>query len=177
MQRTNSSILSKLATHGLNGLLSMLISPVKVCMPADNRKFCGSISVRIDTHRVKLELSPAPLHGGPEGMYRVRADRRWLDTEDGQPRFLDRDGLARLAADMALDALEAPAPAPEIPCPSRVSVRTWKEDMPYYEGTWTNTPPIRAYDGRWMVNVSLGGKRVFVPVEDVAVHGGRRERR
>lgn len=146
-------------------------------MPADNRKFCGSISVRIGTRRVKLELAPAPDYGGPEGMYRVRIDRRWLDAEGGEPRFLDREGLARLAADMALDALETPAPAPDIPCPSRVSVRFWKDDLPHYEGTWTNTPPIRAYDGRWVVNVSLGGKRVFVPVEDVTVHGGRRERR
>ena len=143
-------------------------------MPVDYRKFIGSMSVRIDTRRVKLELSPAPPHGGPEGMYRVRVDRRWLDAEDGEPRFLDREGLARLAADMALNALEAPTPAPDIPCPSRVSVRTWKDDMPCYEGTWTNTPPIRAYDGRWVVNVSLGGKRVFVPAEDITVHGGRR---
>ena len=85
-------------------------------MPVDNRKFIGSMSVRIDTRRVKLELSPAPPHGGPEGMYRVRVDRRWLDAEDGEPRFLDREGLARLAADMALNALEAPTPAPDIPC-------------------------------------------------------------
>ena len=145
-------------------------------MRQDNRKFTGSMSVRIDTRRVKLELSPAPLHGGPEGMYRVRVDRRWLDAEDGQSRFLDRIGIANLAARIALCDLETPAPAPDMPCPSRVSVRVWKDDMPYFEGTWTNTPPIRAYDGRWVVNVSLGGKRVFVPVEDVFISGGSRGR-
>lgn len=145
-------------------------------MPADNRKFCGSMSVRIDTRRVKLELSPAPLYGGPEGFYRVRAARRWVDTPDGRPRFFNRAGLAALVADAALCGLPEPAPAPDIPCPSPVTVRTWRNDMPHYEGTWTNTTPILDYTGRWVVNVSLGGKRVFVPVEDVFISGGRRGR-
>ena len=136
-------------------------------MAQDNRKFCASISVRNGEERTKMELSPAPLHGGPEGFYRVRLARRWLDTEDGAPRFFDRDGLARLAAELALCGLETPAPAPDIPGNSRVSVR--RADG-FYEGTWTNTAPILDYTGRWMVNVSLGGKRVFVPVEEVVVH-------
>ena len=143
-------------------------------MRKDNRKFCASISVRNGEERAKLELSPAPLHGGPEGFYRVRLARRWLDTEDGAPRFFDRDGIARLAAELALCGLETPATVPSIPCPSRVSVRRWKDGFPVYDGTWTNTDPIRDYTGRWVVNVSLDGKRVFVPVEDVFVGGGRR---
>ena len=44
-------------------------------MRKDNRKFCASISVRNGEERAKLELSPAPLHGGPEGFYRVRLAR------------------------------------------------------------------------------------------------------
>lgn len=137
---------------------------------ADNRKFCGSISVRIGTRRVKLELSPAPLHGGPEGFYRVRQARRWVDAPDGGPRFFDADGLARFAAQTALCGLEKPAPAPEIPFPSRVSA---KRPDGFYVGTWTNTEPILDYEGRWMVNVTLDGKRAFVPVDDVIV---RKER-
>lgn len=140
----------------------------------DKREFCGSISVRIDTRRVKLELSPAPLYGGPEGLFRVRVARRWVDTAEGKPRFLDRAGLAALVVDAALGVLSEPVPAPDIPFPSRVSVRLWRGDVPYYEGTWTNTPPILDHAGRWVVNVSLDGKRVFVPVEDVFVSGGRR---
>lgn len=140
-------------------------------MRKDNRKFCASISVRNGEERAKLELSPAPLHGGPEGFYRVRLARRWLDTEDGAPRFFDRDGLARLAAELALCSLETLAPAPSIPCPSRVSVR--RADG-FYEGAWTNTEPLLNHAGRWVVNVSLGGRRVFVPVEDVVVHKERR---
>ena len=139
-------------------------------MAQDKRKFTGSISVRTCGERVKLELSPASLHGGPEGFYRVRLARRWLDTEDGSPRFFDRDGIARLAAELALCGLETPAPAPDIPINSRVSVR--RADG-FYEGTWTNTEPILDYRGRWMICVSLNGQRVFVPVEDVVVHASR----
>ena len=62
------------------------------------------------------------------------------------------------------------APAPDIPINSRVSVR--RADG-LYEGTWTNTEPILDYAGRWMVNVSLFGKREFVPVEDIVVHKER----
>lgn len=136
----------------------------------DKREFCGSFSVKVDTKRVAFELSPAPLHGGPDGFFRVRVARRWVET----PRFFDRASLAALVADAALGGLPEPAPAPDIPCPSRVSVRLWRNDMPYYVGTWTNTPPILDHAGRWMVNVSLDGKRVFVSVEDVIVHEGRR---
>ena len=139
-------------------------------MRKDNRKFCASIYVRNGEQRVKLELSPASLHGGPEGAYRVRLARRWLNTEDGEARFLNRDGLAFLVAELGIYGLKEPVSAPKILCPSRVSVL--RADG-LYEGTWTNTEPILDYAGRWMVNVSLGGKRVFVPVENVIVHKGR----
>lgn len=43
-----------------------------------------------------------------------------------------------------------------------------------YEGTWTNTAPILDYAGRWMVNVSMEGQRVFVPVKNIIVHKERR---
>lgn len=140
----------------------------------DKREFCGSFSVKVDTKRVAFELSPAPLYGGPDGFFRVRVARRWVTTAEGKPRFLDRAGVAALVVDAALGVLPEPAPAPDIPFPSRVSVRLWRGDMPYYEGTWTNTPPILDHAGRWVINVSLEGKRVFVPVEDVFVSGGRR---
>ena len=60
---------------------------------------------------------------------------------------------------------------PDIPINSRVSVR--RADG-LYEGTWTNTAPILDYAGRWMVNVSMEGQRVFVPVENIIVHKERR---
>ena len=127
-------------------------------MAKDKRRFTGSVSIRAGETRFKAELSPAPLYGGPEGCYRIRLARRWLD------------GIARLAAELALCGLETPPPAPDIPCNSRVSVR--RADG-FYEGTWTNTEPILDYRGRWMICVSLNGQRVFVPVEDVVVHASR----
>ena len=147
-------------------------------MPQDKRKFTGSISVRIDTVRCKLELSPAPLHGGPEGFYRVRLGRRWLDTTDHTPRFFDRNGLARLAAETALSTLEVPLPAPDIPYPARVTVRLWRDDMPHYIGTYTKTPPILSYEGIWVVAiVDQNGKTIFVPCSDVTVRKDMRLRR
>lgn len=139
-------------------------------MKKDNRKFCASVSVRNGGQRVKLELSPAPLHGGQDGFYRVRLARRWLDTKAGAPRFFDGEGLAQLIADVALRGLKTPLPYPAIPCNARVSVR--RADG-FYEGTWTNSEPILDYTGHWMIAVSLGGKCVFVPVEDVIVHKER----
>lgn len=140
----------------------------------DKREFCGSFSVKVDTKRVAFELSPAPLYDGPEDFFRVRVARRWVDTADGKSRFFDRAGLAALVVDAALGVLPEPTPAPDIPCPSRVTVRLWRNDLPYYVGTWTNTLPILNHAGRWMVNVSLGRKRVFVPVEDIITHEVRR---
>lgn len=143
-------------------------------MRKDNRKFCASIYVRNGEQRVKLELSPASQHGGPEGFYRVRVERRWLNTEDGRPRWFDRDGLARLTAELAVCGLDIPAPVPAVPYPSRVSVRRVEDGFSCYYGAWTCTPPILAYEGIWKVGVSLDGTTQFVPVDDVIVHGGRR---
>lgn len=138
-----------------------------------NHKFSASFSVRIGTKRTRFELLPAEEHGGPEGAYRVRVARRWLDLADGNPRFVHRDGLAALIAACALDGLPDAAPAPDIPFPSRVSVRLWVDDLPRYIGTWTNTAPILDASGRWVVNVSIDGQRRFVPCEDVTVHPQR----
>lgn len=62
---------------------------------SDKRKFEASFSVKVDTQRVRFELSPAALHNGPIGLYRVRVGRRWLDTPDGLPRFMDREQIGR----------------------------------------------------------------------------------
>ena len=141
------------------------------------RKFSASFSVRIDTKRTRFELRPAEEHGGPEGAYRVRIDRRWLDLADGSPRFVHREALAALISACALDGLPDAPPAPDIPFPSRVSVCLWVNDLPRYFGTWTNTAPILDASGRWVVNVSIDGQRQFVPCEDVTVHPDRPTRK
>ena len=118
----------------------------------------ATFSVRVGSRRVRFEVSPAASHGGPEDAYRVRIDRRWHDL-DGKPLFLRRPELAALLADYALGGISEPAPAPEIPCPSRVTVEVWR----------TASPPILAHDGQWMVAVSYGGKVEFLPVKNVRI--------
>lgn len=143
----------------------------------DNRNFQHSFSVRIGTKRKRFQLSAAEDHGGPEGAYRVRVDRCWLDAPDGSHRYFYREALAGLITEVALDGLAATPPAPELPVSSRVTVRQWHDDLPRYWGTHTNSAPILDAAGRWVVNVSdMSGKRIFVPVEDVTVHPDRRRR-
>ena len=102
-------------------------------MPRDKREFCGSISVRIDTQRRKLELSPAENYGGPEDLFRVRIGRRWIDTPDGKPLFFDRVRLADLIAAHVFGEQVAVMPdtAPDIPYRSSVSVKFWKDGSPH----------------------------------------------
>lgn len=143
----------------------------------DSRKFCASISVRAGQEHSKIEIAPAEDYGGHPGFYRLRVGRRWLNGQDGQPRFFDRASIAKFAAETALCALEAPAPRPDIPPDCRVTVRVWKDDFPEYHGTWTYSEPILDYSGRWLILVSIEGKRRFVPCEDVTPHEERRHAR
>ena len=136
----------------------------------EKRKICAQICVRFDTKNTRCELSRAENHGGPDGSFRVRVNRRWLDTAESARRYFDASAIGALVATLLTDQGAEPQPAPVIPCPSRVSVVTWKKGLPQYIGTWTNSEPIQDVTGQWVVNVSLGGKRVFVPVADVRVH-------
>lgn len=144
---------------------------------ADRRKFCASFSVRIGTRRMRFELSPASLHGGPEGAYRVRVDRRWHDGPDGQPAFFFRDRLAALLADAALGELSTPPEPPALRDQMRVSVVRERRDSgePFsLDAAWTSSPPILAHDGRWMIAVLLPDQgRTFVPCDDVIAKEGR----
>lgn len=144
---------------------------------ADKRKFCASICVKSDTNSTRLELAPAPDYGGPQGSYRVRIARKWVDDPEGGPRFFDRVALALLLAAEVTGGLEPPAPAPVIPYPSRVSVKLWNRRGLRYVGSWTNTEPVQDATGQWVVNVSIDGKRAFVPVSDVIVHADRKSGR
>jgi len=143
----------------------------------EKRKFTASISVRIDTQRIKIELCPAETYGGPQGFYRARAARRWIDGKDGQMLFFDRERLAALLAQVAFDGLDAKpeledaGAAPDIPRNSRVSVKFWHRSTPHTEGLRTSTPPIRAYDGHWYVGVFTHASGfLFVPAKDVTLH-------
>lgn len=126
-------------------------------MTRQDKQFCGSIGVRFDTKRTKIELARAELHGGPNGRFRVRVDRRWYDAADGRHLYLCRDDVAALAAELAIDGeLEAIYP-PDMPVKSRVRVpRGIPGASPYWMG-YTAGEPIRADDGCWWVAVSTYG--------------------
>jgi hypothetical protein len=154
------------------------ICPEKHDSRPEKRKFAASISVRIGTQRIKIELCPADIHGGPQGFYRARAARRWIDGKDGEMLFFDRERLAVLLAQMAFDGLAAAAgpwsplgAAPDIPRNSRVSVKFSHKGTSTVEGMRTSTPPIRAYDGHYYVGVyTYMAGFLFVPVKDVTLH-------
>lgn len=143
----------------------------------DNRKFIGSICVRIDTTYTKIELSPAASHGGEDG-FRVRVNRRWLDAPEGGVLFVGPDRLGQLIADVALGGMPVPEPAPDLPAKTRVSIRRETDDVVWHDGAWTVSPPIRAYDGHWYVAASTSrGGIEFVPVDSIIrrEHNGRTE--
>lgn len=133
----------------------------------DNRRFIGSICVRIGTNRTKIELSPASIHGGGDG-FRVRVNRRWLDTPDGEPLFLQPDRLGQFVANVALGGMSTPEPNPDLSAKMRVSIRREKDGIVWHDGAWTVSPPIRGYDGRWHVAVATAeGTIDFVPVDSL----------
>lgn len=161
----------------------------------DKRKFEASFSVRIahggvrppstplsvtgqsplassmGTQRVRFELSPAALHNGPIGLYRVRVGRRWLDTPDGSPRFMDREQLAALVISAALGDLEIAPPAPEdFRQYTRCSVTLNRKGESYSTQCTVLSAPIRAFDGQYYVFIhAYGPGRCFVPAENIIV--------
>lgn len=133
-------------------------------MTQNTRNFCGSISVKFDGKRTKLELSPAEDHGGPCGMLRVRQCRRWLDG------FFNADGITALITSLASTATPQEATPPDIPLHTYVSVpipsNTWNRCI-----TRTSTPaPVRLYDGRFYVLVHIFEHGYqFVPCTEVKI--------
>lgn len=141
-------------------------------MPKDNRNIIGSVSIRMEDARKKLELSPAEDHGGEEGLFRVRIGRRWLDTPEGGKLFFDKVRLAELIADHVFVSAVAvlPEKAPDIPRGSRVLVKYWHRSNPQAECVYTASPIFRGFDGRFYVFVmTLEAGFIAVPVEDVTI--------
>lgn len=136
-------------------------------MTRPDKQFCGSIGVRFDTKRTKIELAPAENHGGPAGCYRVRIDRRWYDRADGQHLYLSAAEVTALAVELATGGETAPVVAPDMPVKSRVRV---PRGIPGVSPVWvgyTATEPILAADGRWFVAVSMYGGVEMHPVDNL----------
>ena len=136
----------------------------------DNRRFSATVSARVGSRRVRLELSPAPLYGCPEGFYRVRIDRRWHNTADGRALFMSADDVTAFLGRAVFDGVPSLLPAPFIPVGSRVTARLWNDTEPEFLGTWTLSPPILAHDGVWKVLVrTIDRGLAFIPCDDIIV--------
>lgn len=132
-------------------------------MTQDKRTFFASISVKIDTKRTKLELSPAELYGGPAHHVRIRAGRCWLDG------FYTAEGIGALVARMASEAVLSQPQAPDLPYGTWVRVhRPDDHDFLPHTTTVLNKVPIRLFDGVFyvLVNVPRYGF-ILIPSYDI----------
>lgn len=132
---------------------------------SDKRKITASCLLKLDGQALRVQLSPAVIYGGPEGAYRARVNRVWLNGHDGSPLFVDRAGLAELLAGLLQAGAAQAATCPDIPADARVAVQTL-ETSEVLNG-WTYSTPIRADDGIWYVLVSADGRRFFARCDDV----------
>lgn len=134
---------------------------------SDKRKITASCLLKLDGQALRVQLSPAVIYGGPEGAYRARVNRVWLNGHDGSPLFVDRAGLAELLAGLLQAGAAQAATCPDIPADARVAVTAWHHEEPKTLSGWTYSTPIRADDGIWYVLVSAGGRRFFARCDDV----------
>lgn len=138
----------------------------------DNRKFTTSFSVRMGTQRTRVELSDALLYGGPEGLYRVRINRRWHDCPDGSPRFMDRAAIAELVVDLSLGGLTPLPPCPAYHPKARMSVRYMDDGVERCVQASPKSQPVRLYDGKVYVCVHTFDRGTwFAPWEDIIIRG------
>lgn len=119
----------------------------------------------------KIEVFDAALWG--EAGWRLRRNGRWLGPERAHCQDLAVIGqrVTDALAELLEQAVPEPEEAPQLPKGSRVAVRNGtvcplRGELK--DCTWTRTEPIRGYDGRWYVSVTLWGQgAVWVPVDAV----------
>lgn len=141
---------------------------------AEYRKKCAAVCVKNGAiGSGTVEFFPAVEWGGPQGLYRLRMGRKWLEGTHGTMRFLTVQEVAALLAYQVfgVDLREAaPAPRPDhLPRKCPVSVRTGGTDEhPLHDVTRISSEaPVLGADGRWYVAVHLYGRgTVLVPAEE-----------
>ena len=144
----------------------------------ENRRFTASISVGLheENRSVLIEISPAPIYGGPVGMHRVRVARKWLNLpESNKKLFFSMKEILEGPVSQALGLAEGPSESSpsiptDLPYNSRVSVYCGeKNGLPHYVPGWSVMPPIQGRDGIWYLAVSYNGKRDFFPVDRIKI--------
>ena len=143
---------------------------------AEKRKFETVICVKNGAKTLfKLELFPAEQwEKSAQGRYRCRINRRWHDLVEGGAAYLDMQQVGGLVATLAgSGAMPLPAPAPDLPRSSRVSVPNGNVigGQIMYDRAQTVSDPILGYDGRWFVQVYTWDQgHMFVPVNDLTIN-------
>lgn len=133
-------------------------------MTQDKRKFTALISVKTDTRRVKLELSPAELYGGQPGLVRVRMGRRWLDG------YFCHENIAKLVAQQLAGGQPAKsATVPEIPLNAYISVPFPNAERRQLTRT-SSAAPVRLFDGHYYVMAYVIGKgQMLFRVDEIII--------
>ncbi|HCG05548.1 MAG TPA: hypothetical protein DEV75_11895 [Desulfovibrio sp.] len=144
---------------------------------AEHRKKCASVCVKNGAiGSGTVEFFPAAQWGGPQGLYRLRMGRKWLDAPHGlhgTGRFLTVAEIAALLAyhifGVDLRHAAPPPPPDHLPRKRLVAVRTGGTDeYPLHDVTRiASEAPVLGADGRWYVAVHLYGRgTVLVPAEE-----------
>lgn len=135
----------------------------------DKRKFSHTICVKIGTQRHRIECSPAELHGGSKGLFRIRHNRKWIDA-NSEKIFLDNEKTALLIADL-LGGKNQTTEKPQLEKGTRCSITVWEKDNPLQLGAITGSEPILDYNGVWQVYVIAYGFQGFYPCKDLILKG------
>jgi hypothetical protein len=75
----------------------------------------GSAGVRFDKERRRIEIARADTFGARKGLFRLRVNRRWVDTPNHTPLYFTRAELADLLAALLIgDDQSLPATYPDL---------------------------------------------------------------
>lgn len=146
---------------------------------ADKRKPACRIILEESRRRVAVELFPAGLFPGGDGLdgqYRARVGRRWLRPGGKRYVFWTKpqvlawlawvaDGRPDLSPAREPIPVAASAPRPDLPRGTSVSVengRVTPEGLRLRDRTFTMTEPFQGVDGQWRVFLLGRGEPVLV---------------
>ena len=140
---------------------------------AEHRRPTESICVKTSAKTAfKIELFPAEQwQKSAQGRFRLRVNRRWIDSPEGVPMYMDRAQIGTFVSKLGdKQTLSTVPPKPDLPPKTRVNVPNGKAlaGVKLYDISWTITEPFLGYDGRWYVCANLYGVGgAMVPVDEI----------
>lgn len=142
---------------------------------SEQRRKCASVCLKSEALGTrKIEIFPAALWGGPDGLYRVRQDGRWRDGTRGAWGFHSPLELAEMLVSelFGVNPRGEDTP-PDMPHGTRIGVTTPEGLI----AAWADTEkPFRGFDGRWYVGCHMAPRGVvMVPCDDVRIVRRKRQ--